>query len=176
MERGRHNRSCQGFARFSGPGRVCLRRECPLPVWLNQSKPQELGVRLGIVVVAILFCASGSLAQEAVRPPCGGAPLPSYAAPGHPPHIRATKVEGWTAPRCAGWTSGRSTLLVAVAGAFEHDGGAEALLAALDAFPLLSGRDTGLSAIIAGARWLPMLPLSTVLTRPEGALTSLPAR
>jgi hypothetical protein len=99
-------------------------------------------MRLGGLTVVLLLLLSGSsrgLAQETVRPPCGGPPLPSYAAPGEPPRIRSAEVEGWTAPSCAGWASARSTLLVGVAGSFRQGGGADALLAAFGRVSTLRG-------------------------------------
>lgn len=53
-------------------------------------------MRLGGQGAALLLLLSGSsrgLAQELVRPPCGGPPLPSYAAPGDAPqgcHLHRT--------------------------------------------------------------------------------------
>ena len=99
-------------------------------------------MRLGGLTVVLLLFLSGSsrgLAQETVRPPCGGPPLPSYAATGEPPRIRSAQVEGWTAPGCAGWASARSTLLVGVAGSFQQDGGADGLLAAFGRVSTLRG-------------------------------------
>ncbi|NOG74067.1 DUF6675 family protein [Roseicella sp. DB1501] len=119
-----------------------------------------------MVVVAILFCTSGSLAQEGVRPPCGGPPVPSYAAPGHPPHIRTMKVDGWTAAPCVGWTSGRSTLLVAVVGAFEHDGGVEALLAAFGRISALVGTRYW---SVSDHRWRTLVTDAAALDGPDPA-------
>lgn len=99
-------------------------------------------MRLGSLIVAFLLLLSGSsrgLAQETVRPPCGGPPLPSYAAIGEPPRIRSAQVEGWAAPSCAGWASARSILLVGVAGSFRQDGGADALLASFGRVSTLRG-------------------------------------
>src|SRR4051812_11591018 len=98
--------------------------------------------RFGVLTVALLLLLSDSsrgLAQETVRPPCGGPPLPSYAALSEPPRIRSTQVEGWRAPGCAGWASSRSTLLVGVAGSFRQGGGADALLAEFGRVSTLRG-------------------------------------
>ena len=82
------------------------------------------------ITLLLVSCSSRGWAQEAPRPPCGGPPLPSYAAPGEPPRILSAKVTSWTAPGCAGWTSARYTLLVGIAGSFRQGGGTDALLAA----------------------------------------------
>lgn len=98
-------------------------------------------MRLGILAVALLLlsCPSRGSAQEALRPPCGGPPLPSYSAPGEPPRILSAEVAGWMAPSCAGWTSARSTLLVGVAGSFRQGGGTDALVAAFGRISALVG-------------------------------------
>jgi len=125
-------------------------------------------MRLGILAVALLLLSGSSRgsAQEAVRPPCGGPPLPSYPAPGEPPRIRSTQVVGWTAPSCAGWTSARSTLLVGVAGGFEQDGGADALLAAFGRISSLTGTRYW---SVSDRRWRPLVTDAAALKGPDPA-------
>lgn len=99
-------------------------------------------MRLGGLTVALLLLLSDpsrGLAQDFLRPPCGGPPLPSYTAPVEPPRIRSAQVESWTAPSCAGWASVRSTLLVGVAGSLRHGGEADVLLAAFGRVSTLRG-------------------------------------
>ena len=99
-------------------------------------------MRLEGLIVVLVLLLSGSprgLAQETLHPPCGGPPMPSYAAPGEPPRIRSAQVQDWTAPGCAGWVSARSTLLVGVAGSFQQDGGTDGLLAAFGRVSTLRG-------------------------------------
>jgi hypothetical protein len=125
-------------------------------------------MRLENLAVALLLL-SGSLrgsAQEVVHPPCGGPPLPSYPAPGEPPRIRSVKAAGWTAPGCAGWTSARSTLLVGVAGSFEQDGGADALLAAFGRVSALAGTRYW---SVSDHRWRTLVTDAAALQGPDPA-------
>ena len=69
------------------------------------------------------------------QPPCDGArPIPRYA---DPPAVRTwAKVE---LPACLGWPAEKSRLVVALAGRFRHDGGADALLARFGAISGMRG-------------------------------------
>lgn len=125
-------------------------------------------MRLAILGVALLLLSSLSRgsAQEALRPPCGGPPLPFYSAPDEPPHIGSVKVAGWTAPGCAGWTSIRSTLLVGVAGSFRQDGGADTLLAALGRISTLVGTRYW---SVSDDRWRTLVTDAAALEGPDPA-------
>lgn len=117
-----------------------------------------------VAVALVLFRPMGALAQGGPQPPCGVAPQPSYAAAGASPTMMSWHTQGWTPPSCAGWTSPRSTLLVALAGSFRHAGGAEALLTAF-------GRVSGLRGIrywsVSDAGWRTLITDAVALDGPE---------
>ncbi|HEY7608936.1 MAG TPA: DUF6675 family protein [Alphaproteobacteria bacterium] len=72
-------------------------------------------------------------AQEAPRPPCGAQPVPAYPAASAKPNVAIWRDDGgtrseWAFPGCSGWRPGEFKLVVALAGSFPHQGGADELL------------------------------------------------
>ena len=97
---------------------------------------------------ALLMLSSygNAASQEEPRPPCGGAgasPYPSYTPVGTPPAVSVwAKGDAalWTPPACVGWPSSqRFKLIVALAGSFRPDGGADDLLTRFGAISTMLG-------------------------------------
>ena len=79
----------------------------------------------------LLSSISAQAAPEGPRPPCAGAPVPAYAAPGAPPAVEtwnAAALRGWTPPDCLGWPATPFAELVALAGSFRDRGGMDDIL------------------------------------------------
>lgn len=134
------------------------------------------GWLLFAVLLAVPLPQPGSaLADEpGPRPPCdGGPPVPPYPeAPDAAPNIafwhgdRLAAVARRLSASCAAAVTGtgRPTLILALAGAFRHRGGADPLLARF-------GRVSALRTVrywsVAGGRWLPMVDDAAALSRAD---------
>ena len=100
-------------------------------------------VKRFVVASIVLVCGLTAQAAEAPLPPCGSSSAyPRFAEPGAPPNIRAwradNQVSSWIPPACTGWAPAAG-LLVALAGQFRFEGGAEGLLARFGAISMLRG-------------------------------------
>jgi hypothetical protein len=93
------------------------------------------------LVLACALFALGAQAAGLPQPPCNGPPSPAYPPPGAPPAIAVWHGSDldqarWQPPACTGWT-GRSRLVVALAGSFRFDGKIGDLLARAGAISTL---------------------------------------
>ena len=100
-------------------------------------------VKRFVVASIVLVCGLTAQAAEAPLPPCGSSlAYPPFAEPGAPPNIRVWRgddlVSGWIPPACTGWAPADG-LLVALAGQFRFEGGAEGLLTRFGAISTLQG-------------------------------------
>lgn len=121
---------------------------------------------------ALLLLAPGlSVADSAPRPPCAGAPSPAYAEPGSLPAVRMWTGDelgaDWLPPACTGWHPLAFRTLVAAAGRFRFESGAEGLLArfaAVSAFAAIrywSVSDKG---------WENLVTSASALSGPDAAM------
>jgi hypothetical protein len=78
----------------------------------------------------------------------------------------APTAAGWTPPACTGWRPLPSRALVAVAGRFRHDGGAEGLLARFGAVSSLTGVRYW---SVTGGRWEGLFTDAAALSGPDPA-------
>lgn len=126
-------------------------------------------MRLCILLFASLLVLPGALrAQDGVRPPCGLPPIPAYAAPAAPPNVVVWRRNGAAGEMafaaCRGLRAGTFKVVVAVAGSFRHEGGAEELLA-------LFGRISALRGVrywsVSDGAWRPLVDDASALGGPE---------
>lgn len=124
-----------------------------------------------LLVVALLVWPGALRAQDGVRPPCGLPPSPAYAAPGAPPHVVVWRRNGAAGDpafaACQGLRAGAFKVVVAVAGSFRHDGGAEDLLARFGQISALRG--VRYWSVGDGA-WRPLVDDASALGGPESGL------
>lgn len=91
---------------------------------------------IGLLALIGLPALPARAADDGPRLPCGAAPMPAYAAPGHPPAVQAWRghaARAWLPPECTGWAPSHADILVAVAGSFKHEGDIDELLARIGA-------------------------------------------
>jgi hypothetical protein len=130
------------------------------------------GQRDVLALVAVLLLSLGSdmtaAAESGPRPPCGESPRPEYAEPGVRPIVQVWGDEelsgAWDPPACTGWTARDDTLLVALAGSFQHDSDVEDLLSRF-------GAVSALTEIrywsVTDKAWRPLVTDATALSAPE---------
>jgi hypothetical protein len=91
-------------------------------------------------VLGTLLSISLSAAADLPGVPCAGKPaLPPYSDPVSVRTWSTADLQGWTPPACLRWPRSRFRLVVALAGRFSHQGGADSLLARFGAVSALSG-------------------------------------
>lgn len=97
----------------------------------------------GLALVSV--ASSVAPAAPMPSPPCGVPPWPAHAPPDEPPAVAVWRdgvleAGGWRPPACTGWRSdARSRVVVALAGRFALEGGADALLARAAAVSAMRG-------------------------------------
>lgn len=101
-------------------------------------------------------------------PPCAGAPVPGYPAPGPLPTVRVWQARDlprdWRPPACLGWRSRSAAVLVAAAGRFRDPAGIPGILRRLGAV----SRQTGIAYwSVTRGRWRPLLAASSALRTPD---------
>jgi hypothetical protein len=119
-------------------------------------------LRLGAFGGALLagrgagLAGAAAVAEEPV-PPCAGPSVPGYVEPGPVPAVRVWPAEiggRWQPPACLGWEPLPGGRILALAGRFRADGGAEPLLARIAA---VSGLLEARTWSVRRQRWQPML-------------------
>ena len=90
-------------------------------------------------LILLLSAAIGDAAgaRDMPVPPCAGSPTPAYpealGAPAIDVWLDRDGLESWRPPACLGWQEKPATVLIAVAGRFQHIGAVDELLARLGA-------------------------------------------
>jgi uncharacterized protein DUF6675 len=126
---------------------------------------RPLAALLGALTLAMpTFLAGPAPAQERPRAACDGAPSLDYPAPGSTPTVAVwSDNRAWRPPACSGWTAPGFRLLVAVAGSFREDDGADGLLARFGAVSTLSGVRFWSASDRA---WKPLVEVAAALNGP----------
>jgi hypothetical protein len=114
------------------------------------------------------FGASAADAESDPRPPCDGAPWPSYSEVGARPNLLVWSdgelATAWTPPACTGWTSRGFDVLVALAGSFRHEGGIGYLLTRFGAISTLPGIRYW---SVSDQAWGPLVTEASALSGPD---------
>lgn len=91
----------------------------------------------------VLVMCSAVLARDLPAPPCVGPPTPAYPAVLDAPAIDIwldqQDLSNWRVPACLNWSESTATVLIAVAGRFQHEGSADEMLARLGAASQYNG-------------------------------------
>lgn len=126
--------------------------------------------RRGVVLAALILtvlCTPVARATDPPQPPCGAAPFPNYPLLGSPPQTAVwtpRELDAWD-PGCAGLSRGAFTVIVALAGRFREDAGADGILARIGAISTLT--DTRYWSI-TDQRWQPLIVKAFALGEPTG--------
>lgn len=118
----------------------------------------------------LLLGAGPGLAAGGPVPPCAGAPVPSWPAPGAAPSVAVWhpgEAGGWHAPTCSGLDVGPEAVLVVVAGSFREPHGIEAVLERIGA---VSRQRAILAWDARREAWRPMLEDAAALAGPDADL------
>lgn len=125
-----------------------------------------LGVILSLAVS--LAATADGLAGGSPVPPCDGPAVPPYAQAGAPLNVtvwfQSDLPEDWTPPSCTGWEPRPFTVLVAAAGRFENNHGADGIIRRLAS---ISGLTTIRYWSVTRGRWHRLFSDAAALTRPD---------
>ncbi len=97
------------------------------------------------VLAGLTALAAGpsAAAAELPNPPCAGPPVPAMPRIGDAPNVklwtRGDLGPGWAPPACTSWPADHATIVVGLAGRFNHGEDADALLARIGAISALAG-------------------------------------
>jgi hypothetical protein len=123
-------------------------------------------------LILLLSAAIGDAAwaRDMPMPPCAGSPTPAYpealGAPAIDVWLDRDGLESWRPPACLGWQEKPATVLIAVAGRFQHDGVVDELLARLGA----ASRYTSISYWSwSRQRWRGLFERSIALSAPAAS-------
>jgi hypothetical protein len=101
------------------------------------------GLRIRLVIPAILFCQAHGYAQLRPQPPCGMEPVPPYPSLDHSPVVKFWSESDfgrdWIPPTCTGWAEAGFSTLVTTVARFRYSSGAEGLLRHIGAASELGG-------------------------------------
>jgi hypothetical protein len=121
-----------------------------------------------LVLCLIATASSTALARDMPVAPCVGAPTPAYPSALSIPAIDVWldqhELENWDAPACLGWEDRSATVLIAVAGRFEHYGTVKELFDRLGAFSAYKSINYG---SWSRQRWRNLFEKSVALSAPE---------
>jgi hypothetical protein len=91
----------------------------------------------GLAILLFSGLAPVTALAKYPSPLCAVQPVPNYPRVGEPPNVKLwTKSDldsGWALPNCTVWPRGATSIVVALAGHFKYEGGADALLARIGA-------------------------------------------
>jgi hypothetical protein len=103
----------------------------------------RLPVTLSLVVCVLGYLSAGAVAANVPAPPCNGTSAASSADVGAAPAVtlwhQGDLGANWAPPACVGWSAGQPTAVLALAGSFRLQGGAEDLLARFGAISSMTG-------------------------------------
>jgi hypothetical protein len=119
------------------------------------------------LILAVLCGAGAARTADPPQPPCGAAPFPDYPPLGSPPQTAVWipgELDAWD-PGCAGLSRGAYTVIVALAGRFREEAGADGILARIGAISTLT--DTRYWSI-TDKRWQPLIVKAVALGEPSG--------
>ncbi len=131
---------------------------------MNTSRRSVLG---GLAIFLARNPAAADVPQLP-QPPCGSPAIPDYPRTGDPPNVKLwTGSElgpGWAPPACTAWPADAATIVVGLAGRFNHAGGADALLARIGAISALAQVRYW---SVTDAKWNNMFVRATALEGPD---------
>jgi hypothetical protein len=126
------------------------------------------GQRCALALAMLLVWLGSAAAESGPRPPCGGSPRPAYPEHGTRPAVEvwgsAQLSVGWEPPACTGWTARADTILVAVAGSFQHAGDVEDLLGRFGAVSTLTQIRYW---SVTDKAWRPLVTAAMALSAPD---------
>lgn len=118
-------------------------------------------------LLAMLIASSPVLAQSP-QPPCGAPALPAHAQDGHQPNVQVwtkQQLSSWAPPPCLGWSRGGADIVIAMAGTFTNNGGADEALRRFGALSALRGIRYW---SVTDKSWRPLITDAAAVTGADG--------
>lgn len=126
-------------------------------------------IAMAFLSALLIATVPNAAMAQGPRPPCGVAPVPAFPETGEDPAVRVWRddriLAQWPGPDCVGGVIDNPSRLVALSGAFRHEGGTEPLAARFGAISRTQGTQYW---SVTDQTWKTLITGAHALTGPDG--------